>query len=56
MFLTRGMVYGSKPSLCWVVSEEAKNQESTKLDGGVPFPSPKIAQNEHFYIVLVTCN
>ena len=32
---------------------QARNQENF-MDGGLPFPSPKIVQNEHFYIILLT--
>ena len=42
-------------TLTWTTSGEKKaNQESRKLYGwGVPFPSPKIAQNEHVYTMLL---
>ena len=52
-------VLGWKPmysnTLTWTTSEKKANQESRKLYGsGVPFPSPKTVQNEHFYIILLT--
>ena len=42
-------------TLTWTTSGKKKaNQESRKLYGwGVPFPSPKSVQNEHFYIILL---
>ena len=33
---------------------EKKKQEPRGLYGGVPFPGPKIVQNEHFHIILLT--
>ena len=42
-------------TLTWTTSGKKKQTRNPEnfLDGGVPFPSPKSVQNEHFYIILL---
>ena len=41
-------------SRCGDVWENREKTGIKKTLWGVPFPSPKIVQNEHFYIILLT--